>query len=422
VGGGEEEVGMDSLVETYGCALNQADSEFIQGLLREQGLEDAGVLVVNTCTVKSPTENKILKRLRRLESEGRKVVVAGCLPAARPSVVDDFPSFSFIGTNVSAVVEAVSAAAAGERYVNITEPGEKIVLPQVKSNPVVGIIPIAEGCLGSCTYCITRSARGVLRSCRVRDVVRRVEESVSDGVRELWVTAQDTGAYGRDIDSSLPRLLNRITEVEGDFRVRVGMMNPHHALEMLDELLQAFREDRIYKFVHVPVQSGSDHVLEDMGRDYKMEDFRLVVDGFRREFNATISTDVITGYPTESMEDFKATVDLIKEVKPDVLNVSRYWARPGTEAALLKQLPGRETKKRSRIVGKVFRETGLERNKSWVGWRGRCVVSEENDDGTYTARNDWYKPIIIGGNDLLGDVVDVEVTEATYYDLRAQLL
>ncbi|MFC2162562.1 tRNA (N(6)-L-threonylcarbamoyladenosine(37)-C(2))-methylthiotransferase [Candidatus Altiarchaeota archaeon] len=412
---------MKTIIETYGCALNQADSEQIHGLLRQHGLEDSDVIIVNTCTVKSPTETKILRKLRELDSQGMRVVVTGCLPAARPDIADEFPTFSFIGTNVSAIVEAVGAAACGERYVNIADPADKVCLPEVKANPVVGIVPIAEGCLGACTYCQTKAARGVLRSYSVESLVGRVGRLVSEGAVEVWLTAQDTGAYGHDIGVDLPELLKRVSDLDGDFMARVGMMNPDHTLKMLDDLIDAYACEKIYKFAHIPVQAGSDRVLEDMGRRYTSQDFADIVERFRSEHEATISTDVILGYPTETGDEFQETVDLIREVKPDVLNVSRYWPRPGTPAASLPQLPGRETKRRSRIIGELFQETGAKVNERWVGWEGECIVSKANEDGTYTARNKWYKPIIVKGKELIGKKIEVKVTNTTYYDLRGEV-
>jgi len=402
---------------TFGCSFNQAESEAIRGLLRENGLEHAPVTVVNTCTVKSPTETKILRLLRKLEAENRKVVVTGCIPPARPSVVAEFPSFSFIGVNVRDVVEAVKAAASKGRYVNIASSGEKSCLPRIRGNPVVGILPIAEGCLGGCSFCQTKLARGNLVSYPLKKLVHEVRGMVADGVVEIWVTAQDAGAYGLDIGSSLPELLSDIADVEGDFMVRVGMMNPDHALKMLDDLVKAYRSEKVYKFLHLPVQSGDDGVLEDMGRGYTADGFREVVDAFRKH-NTTLSTDVILGYPTEDEKAFQNTVELIEEVKPDVLNSTRYWPRPGTRAAKLKPLPGNEIKRRSRMINGVFKKVGLGMNREWVGWEGKALVSEKNRDGTYTARNRWYKPIIVKKG-RLGGWADVRVEKATYYDLRA---
>jgi len=385
--------------------------------------EGEDVLVINTCTVKSPTEKKVLKRLRELEKEGTPVVVAGCLPAAQPEVIELFPSFSFIGTNSGDIASSVESAGRGGRYVNVSEPGDKSQVPTVRHNPVVEILPISEGCLGSCTYCITKQARGELTSFRQGSLVQRVEKAVTEGVREVWVTSQDTGAYGLDTGGSLADLLNKITEVGGDFRVRVGMMNPDHALAHLGELLDAFENEKIYRFLHLPLQSGCDRVLADMGRRYEVDDFLEVANAFRKKYDITLSTDVICGYPTESDEDFKETLKVLEKIEPDVLNVSRFWPRPHTKAAELKQLPGSKTKERSRKANKLFKKIGLKRNKKWVGWEGEALTSQRNDDSSYTARNSHYKPIILkGGENLLGKSINVKIEEATYYDLRGQII
>ncbi len=403
---------------TFGCAVSQAESEIIAGIIAERGLMEADVVVVNTCTVKSPTETKIVRLLRKLEAEGRRVVVAGCMPSARPGLADEFPAFSFIGVNTHDVADAVKAASDGGRLVRIAEPADKTALPRRLMNRAVGIVPIAEGCLGGCSYCQTRLARGGLKSCPPRSIIRQVEEMLSCGVREVWLTGQDTGAYGLDLKTNLPKLLNALSGVEGDFMMRVGMMNPDHAAGMLDELLESYRSPKVYGFLHLPVQSGDDRVLKDMNRKYTVDDFRAVAAAFRR-IGATLSTDVIVGYPTESEGAFENTVALIEEAKPDILNSTRYWPRPGTAAAALRQLPGGTVKARSRRMADVFKRVGLERNGRWAGWRGSCLVSEENPDGTCTARNRWYKPIVVPGG-VLGERIEVEVTGHTYYDLRGR--
>ena len=416
---------MNVEVRTYGCALNQADSEGIAGLLSQHGYsvgQKGDVVVVNTCTVKAPTENKILKELRGLRDAGRRVVVAGCLPAARPGIVEDFPEFCFIGVNAADVVYAVKAASEGERYVKIAEGRGKSTLPKVRQNPVIAIVPTSEGCVGNCNYCQVKFARGKLKSYSIEDIVSQVESSVKEGAKEVWLTAQDTGAYGLDIGSSLPELLNAVTSIPLDFRVRVGMMNPNHAKKMLGMLLEAYASEKIYKFLHLPVQSGDQDVLEDMNRHYTVGEFKEVVDAFRSRFHATISTDVIVGYPTESEQAFQKTLKLVEEVGPDVLNISRYWARPGTRAAEQKQLAGSETNRRSRIMAGLFKEVGLQANRKWVGWGGESLVSEKNPDGTYTARNMWYKPIVVESKkELTGKTINARVKECTYFDLRGEL-
>jgi len=403
-------------VITYGCATNQADSEIILGLLREQGLGDEDIVVVNTCTVKSPTENKIQKRLGQLR--GKKVVVAGCIPAARESIIEEYPEYSFIGVNTQDVVEAVRETVKGHRYVNIAASNDKSCLPRKRINPFVGILPISEGCLGACSYCQTRNARKNLRSYPMQKLVSEVTSMCEDGVNQIWVTSQDTGCYGKDTGENIVDLLKAICDVEYDFKVRVGMMNPEHALMHADELLKVFESEKLYRFLHIPVQSGDDGVLDDMNRDYNAKDYIKLTEKFS---GFTISTDVICGYPTESEEAFNKTIKIVEETKPDIVNISRYWPRPGTKASEQKSLPGSLTKARSRKMNEAFKRIGLEKNRQWIGWGGHALVSSANPDGTLTARNDWYKPIIVEGS-CLGDKIRVRVEDATYYDLRGVLV
>ncbi|OYT53953.1 MAG: hypothetical protein B6U72_04160 [Candidatus Altiarchaeales archaeon ex4484_2] len=413
--------------ETYGCAVNKADTEYMAGLLKDSGygiVDNGYIRVVNTCTVKTPTERKILKRLRELEEEKRRVVVSGCMPSAQPEITEEFRDFSFIGVNIRDIVEAVDETRRGLRFIRISGQGNILGLPKRRLNKLVEIIPIASGCAGDCSYCITRKARGSLQSRPMEDILERVENSLRAGVRELWITAQDTGAYGLDSGFSLPELLNEITKIKGTYRIRVGMMNPQHAIKMLDDLVECYRSGKIYGFLHLPVQSGDNGVLKAMNRRYRVDEFREVVERFREEVNdLSLSTDVILGFPGEDDKAFQNTVDLIEEVKPEVLNISRFWLRPGTRAEEMKQHPTRITKDRSRVISRIFREYALEKNRELIGWEGRVLVSEKGRYNSLVGRNQSYKPVILKtSRDVLGKFVNVRVDDATFYDLRGVLV
>lgn len=406
-------------IETYGCSMNKADSEAMAGLLLEASFVEGsgGVLIINTCTVKTPTERKILRRLRSLS--GQKVVVSGCLPAASPEIAEIFPEFSFIGMNIEDIVSAVSETDAGKRFVRIGPSSCRIKLPRKRSNPVVEIVPIAQGCLGDCSYCITKRARGCLVSYPIDLIVERIKAAISDGVKEIWLTAQDTGAYGLDTGESLPKLLDVLSSLQGDFRIRVGMMNPSHALALLGDLVEAYADEKIYKFIHLPLQSGDDRILAEMNRGYSVSDFKEIVGCFRKKYpEITVATDVIVGYPSEDEAAYRNTMNLIKEIRPNILNVSRYWARPGTKAAEMRQHPGRVTKQRSRLMDEVFKRIGLEENLKMVGWEGYVLVSEEARGG-FCGRTSSYTPVIIHSRqNLLGKFIKVKVTSATYCYLK----
>ncbi len=413
-----------------------------KALVREENQieisDDGEILILNTCSVKTPTERKIIKKLKELEISGKKVIVSGCLPAADSSIVNKFRNFSFIGNNVADIADAVKSVSLGKRFVKLLGSKNKFCIPRIRQNPVVGIMPIAEGCLGFCSYCQTRLARGRLRSYPAGEILKQVQSAVSSGAKEVWITAQDTGAYGIDTGGNLPGLLEKICGIphdfkvirgqsprssETEFRIRVGMMNPNHVLGFLDELISVYNNEKIYKFLHIPVQSGDNKILKDMKRDYKVEDFKKIVKKFRSNLdNITISTDVIVGFPAETEKEFENTLNLIKDTKPDVLNISRFWPRPGTSAEKLKQHHGRVTKNRSRGVNNLFREIGLEQNRKWIEWRGKALVSEKTEDG-FCARNFAYKPIIVKSKEnLLGKFVDVRITDATFYDLRGEII
>jgi MiaB/RimO family radical SAM methylthiotransferase len=210
----------------------------------------------------------------------------------------------------------------------------------------------------------------------------------------------------------------------GRFYIRVGMMTPNQALEILDDLIEAYRSPRVFKFLHLPVQSGSDEILRRMRRRYTVEEFKHIVSQFRGKHpELTLSTDIICGFPGETEEEFQETLRLLEVVKPDVLNISRFWPRPGTEAAEMEgQLHGRETKRRSRILTELWRRLSLESGARWIGWRGEALIDEHGRHGTLVARNYAYRPIVVKGPARLGDFLRLEITEARVGYLLGEIL
>ncbi|MCS7095436.1 MAG: tRNA (N(6)-L-threonylcarbamoyladenosine(37)-C(2))-methylthiotransferase, partial [Thaumarchaeota archaeon] len=337
-------------VESYGCAANLHDTEIMRGVLASEGYvevvdpRDADVLLINTCTVKTPTANRMVHRISQLSKLNKPLIVAGCFAKAQPETVTKIsPRASMIGPNaVHRVGDVVREALTGRRAV-VLEDGrvEKPTLPHIRTNSVIDVIEVASGCLSSCAFCQTKLARGGLFSYRPSVIREAVSRAVEAGAKEVWLTSQDMSAYGRDIGTNLAELLEGITSsVEGDYVVRVGMMNPLHFRRFeLDELVRAYRDRHVFKFLHLCVQSGSDYVLREMRRGYSVRDFMRYVERFRESFpSLTLMTDVIVGYPVEDDHDFEATVRLMERVRPDFVNISRFYPRPKTEAARLRPL------------------------------------------------------------------------------------
>jgi len=231
------------------------------------------------------------------------------------------------------IVDVVRRVMAGERVVELAglDSLPKLDLPRVQSNPVISVVPVNFGCLGSCAYCCVVHARGHLRSYSKKEIADRIQNDISCGFKEIWVTSQDTACYGRDIKGNLAKLLLALGELEGDFRVRVGMMTPNMAIDIQEQLVAAFESPHIFKFLHLPIQSGDDDVLKGMRRFYTALEFKQIVDAFSAVFpDLTLATDVIVGFPGETPRAFQNTLELLEEIKPDVVNVSKFFARPKT--------------------------------------------------------------------------------------------
>jgi MiaB-like tRNA modifying enzyme len=417
---------MDIGILTYGCSVNRSDSELMATLLTEAGYniilesEEPEVLIVNTCIVKGPTENKILRKLKDLQEAGKQVIIAGCMSSAYPKLTKRFSGFAVIGVNCFDIVEVIEDYLHGGEPIKTEGQQEKVLPKKVKYNEYVDIVPISEGCIGACSYCASRFARGKLKSYDPKAIVSEINDSVKKGAKEIWLTSQDNGCYGFDIGTNIVELLKAVVEIPGDFRVRVGMMNPSHMRDFVDELAEVYKNDKILKFLHIPVQSGSDKVLKEMKRGYSTKDFEQIVSKFRKETSITISTDIIVGFPTETEKDFKETLELIRRANPDFLNLSKYWPRKNTEAGEMRQLSRDIVAARSKKVADLFSKQLKDKNKDWIG--KTCSVTFTNKkNGFSVGRNFLYRPVLVKGKDLLGKTLRVRITDTKKSELLGEL-
>ena len=417
-------------IETYGCTANLGNStEAAEALVEAghspSGLEEADIIIINTCAVTEKTERKILRRLSGLQ--GEKLVVAGCLPAARPDVLGGLRPSMVMGilsrSSVRHMVEGLDKKDLGENAPPADPTFGRGAHPENARKDLCGVINIAEGCRGRCSYCLVRNARGTLVSKDPEEIAKSVQTMVREGVVEIQLCAQDTAAYGLDIGSSLADLISRVCEVPGRFMVRVGMMNPGLAMEMLPDLLEAFQSQKVYKFLHLPIQSGSDSILEAMARGYTARDFQEVIGGFRKVFpEISITTDAIVGFPGETEEDFSATYAQIKEASPDKVNVTKFSRRPGTPAFGLYDMPDRIKKERSRKITRLWMEVATMRNRAYHGKILEALVTEHGREGTVKARSKNYLGLVIAGPWKMGSVLDVRVESSNPFYLTARAL
>ncbi|MCW6159495.1 MAG: tRNA (N(6)-L-threonylcarbamoyladenosine(37)-C(2))-methylthiotransferase [Candidatus Micrarchaeales archaeon] len=412
-------------IKTYGCTLNQADSELMAGLLTDSGVSLASenrseVVVVNTCTVKTPTQQKILHKIKELESKGKNVVVTGCLASANQALIEKYaPKASIVTTsNIGSITRAVQETILGKKVViNSYSRQDKLALFN-GNDSVIAKVPISEGCLSSCSFCETKSARGPLNSFSEDLIVNAVAMSARGGAKEVQITSQDTGAYGLDRRTNIARLMKRLSSIDGNFRIRIGMLNPEHLPKYLDAFIESLQNERFYRFVHIPIQSGSNIVLSAMKRMYTVEQFNSYVDALRQKLtDVTIETDIIVGFPTETDSGFEETLDFVRKTKPNVVNMCRFWARPHAGASKMEQLSTNLIAERSAELGRVVRRVQQDINDAFIG-REVDVFVTEREEKSMNCRTDSYKKVIIRERDtnenvFIGNKIRVRIENAS---------
>ncbi|MFC7231520.1 tRNA (N(6)-L-threonylcarbamoyladenosine(37)-C(2))-methylthiotransferase [Saliphagus sp. GCM10025308] len=400
-------------IETYGCTSNRGESREIERRLRDaghyrvDGPETADVAILNTCTVVEKTERNMLERATELSEETADLFVTGCMALAQGE------EFAGLDAQVLHWDEVPTAVTNGE--CPTTTPDAEPIL-----DGVIGILPIARGCMSDCSYCITKQATGKIESPPIEENVEKARALVHAGAKELRITGQDTGVYGWDTgERKLHELLERICAIDGDFRVRVGMANPKGVHGIREELADVFAaNDELYDFLHAPVQSGSDDVLGDMRRQHQVSEYLEVVETFDEALGYwTLSTDFIVGFPTETDHDHEQSMALLRETRPEKINVTRFSKRPGTDAAEMKGLGGTIKKERSKAMSELKLEIVGAAYEEMVGeTRENALVVEEGTGDSVKCRDSAYRQLIVRNASEYGlepgQFVDLEVTSA----------
>lgn len=413
--------------------MNQADSLVMRGHLEEKGVsvvedpEEADVLIVNTCVVRKDSEERMIKRISEIwekHSGRRRIVVAGCMVSSQPATVRRIaPGASLVAP--SAVDMIVDAVLSPHRVEVLRGSRNTSRIPSPRARGVVAPVPISEGCLSDCSFCITKISRGPLRSYPPRVIVAHAEELIRRGYKEIELASQDAGAYGFDLEKRflLPDLVREIIEIGGDYMVRIGMLNPQWLLKFVDDMVEVLKSPRVYKFLHIPVQSGDNRVLRIMRRGYTVEEFEDLVEEVRSKIpEITIATDIIVGHPGEDEEAFRNTLELMRRVEFDRVHLAQYSVRPFTESASMPQIPENVKKRRSAEAQKLQEEIGLKIQRGYIGARARVLVTEKGlRSGTLVARTASYRPVVIPNAVGLGTWVDVEIKNATFFDLRGDV-
>jgi threonylcarbamoyladenosine tRNA methylthiotransferase CDKAL1 len=435
-------------IETYGCAANQNNSEIISGLLTQSGNiittneELADIIIINSCVVKGKTEQKIKRRIQDLKPFAKKknklLIISGCMAQTNAKQLLKLnPNIIFLGTNhykeISNLIkdhqENKLDFEKQDYYLSETKES-KLNLPKLPINKLISIHQINEGCLGACSYCKTRLAKGKLHSYPIKDIIKSIESDLKQGAKEIWLTSQDTGAYGKDINADLPTLLKQIISIKHNFKLRLGMANPNHILPMLSELIEIYKSPKIYKFLHIPIQSASDKVLKDMNRFYKIKQVEEIITTFKKQFpHMVIATDIITAYPTETQKDHKANIEFIKDYAPQVFNISRFTKHKETPAQALKELSIKVAKTRATELMDAHKQ-GAKAAKEYLLKPNtkdkpiKVFVNKKLGQSLHQARDENYNLILIRNPDskttILGKTINVKITQLGIHHMIAE--
>ncbi|MBC7222424.1 tRNA (N6-isopentenyl adenosine(37)-C2)-methylthiotransferase MiaB [Candidatus Bipolaricaulota bacterium] len=420
---------MRACILTWGCQLNHHKSEEIAGVLAEAGYtivdrpEDADVIILNTCMVRQKSEDKVISRVAELARLKRirpvLIGVGGCMPQGRRTEIFSLcpqADFAFGTTGLRHLPEIIAQAQRGERPAFLPEPLELERLPALRKSPFQAYVTIAEGCSHSCAYCVIPNVRGPLRSRPMPEILAEVRELAEKGYLEVTLLGQNVDAYGLDLrdGTNFARLLWEIGKIPIP-RVRFTSSHPAH---MTEEAIAAVAEvENVCEHVHLAVQSGSDRILRAMRRGYTRDQFLRLVERIKKAIpNVNITTDVIVGFPGEEEEDFAATLSLIEEVRFGTVYVAAYSPRPNTPAEPLGDpIPKEEKARRLQEVLNLTRKIALELHKERIGESVEVLVEEYiPEKGMVMGKTRDFRTVLApGGPDLVGKLVEVEVTAAT---------
>ncbi|KAL0219746.1 hypothetical protein P9112_005399 [Eukaryota sp. TZLM1-RC] len=439
-------------VLTYGCAHNQADSELIMGVLSAAGFNvldinpktnysdafAADCVVVNGCVVVDVSENSFFRAVREAKERHQPVVVAGCV--AQTNHKDPRLSHTCnIGTDGQVeVANAVVAAMEGREF-KVTKRrskksvlealdtcGNPLSLPSRRRNPFIEILPICQGCLSHCTYCKTRLARGGLVSFPKKSIISRVVDACLRGAVEIYLTGEDTFCYGKDFDFEydiVDLLLELLDSIKNfNCRIRIGHSNPQHVLPLISKIKSTglFKHPNLFRFLHLPLQSGSQSVLIDMKRDHDVTMWKDAALALTEE-GVSITTDIIVGYPTETRRDHLDTLSVLDSIKPTMTNLTQFFPRPGTPAAKLKRVPADEVKRRSKEIHNWL--TLLDPFSKYLNTCISCFVYGKAHDGVKTACHSIeFIQVLVEGNYEPGQKLIVLITDCSRWHLKGRVV
>jgi len=414
-------------IETYGESSFSSDSEQMAGLLQQakfehkEKMEDADIVILNTRKVKRTALEPFLTMLDDIKKKYpyKIIIVAGCIPQAES---ERFKNCTLVGTRqFHHIVEAVEETL-HHNIVTMLEMNEMppLDLPKIRKNPFLEIIPITREGQRTAAASKTKLIKKNTDSYSKADIVKAAVKAVSEGVKEIWLTSPDVAGYGLNIGTNLPQVLKELLQIPGNFKIRLDRCNPTHLKKIKADLFPLFAHEKMFKFIHLPLYSGSNTILQQMGAGYTKEEVTLSVQElWQIEPHLTLMTDIKVGYPTETEDDFWETLNLVRFLNPDVMTISPFVPKPKTLAATLPSLPEEEVQRRVTVLREIYQNISALRNERWKGWEGNIVIDESGKQPQeWIGRNKYYKPVIIEGDFKIGDEARIRIIKTGRWELR----
>ncbi len=429
-------------IRTFGCQMNVNDSQKMAGILKSLGYEpardwrEADVILVNTCSVREKPDQKVLSALgeyKKIKKENPDAIIGVCGCLAQRAGYEILQKAPFIDmvfgtTNIHHLPQLLEEAQKGNKAVEIIEEideneTELDKYPTVRENKYTAYVTVIRGCDKKCTYCIVPTTRGKERSRRLGDIIREVQWLVEDGVKEIHLIGQNVTAYGKDFgDVKFWELLYAVANVEGVERIRFTTGHPR---DLDEDTIKAMADiPQVCEYLHLPIQAGSDRILEAMDRGYTQKEYLRKIELLKKYIpDIALSTDIIVGFPGETYEDYLETVKVVKEVEYDQIFAFKYSPRPGTPAADMKLTEDYQKAGQwlSDLIN-IQKEIAFKKNLAYEGKTVEVLVEEEKD-GKLVGRTRTNKLVHLEGeHNLLGSIVDVKITKANRFSLEGEAI
>ncbi|NOW04116.1 tRNA (N6-isopentenyl adenosine(37)-C2)-methylthiotransferase MiaB [Clostridium beijerinckii] len=432
-------------IQTYGCQMNEEDSEKLSGMLKRMGYEntenrdEASIIIFNTCCVRENAENKVFGNLGALKKQKEKnpdlvIGICGCMMQQKGMADDILKRFPYVniifGTHNSYKFPEYlnRVKTEGVQIKEIIDKETEIVegIPIDRKSDIKGFVTIMYGCNNFCTYCIVPYVRGRERSRKPEDIVNEIKDMVTRGYKEVTLLGQNVNSYGKGLEENITfaDLLRKVNEIEGLERIRFMTSHPK---DLTLDVVYAIRDcDKVCEQIHLPVQSGSDRILKEMNRHYTKEQYITLAKKIRAEIpDVTFSTDIIVGFPGETEEDFNETLELAKEVRYDAAFTFIYSRRNHTPADKMEnQIPDEIKHERFNRLVEIVNSGIAKGNKDAEGKTYEVLVEgySKNDESKLTGRTRNGRLVNFeGGEDLIGKLVNVKIVKANSFSLIGEV-